>query len=115
VAALFPTPLQVQLMKTVSSGGNATSRFLATHWATIRPHLLELLRARSLAVRESGFADDALNELVVSLIKHDRLAPYIEGEGVQLGVLSVWALQKLYGVMRSRGGGGGGGGWWGCG
>lgn len=91
-------------MKTISMGSNATSRFLAKHWATLRPHLLGLLNSRSYAVRESGFADDALNELVVCLIKDDRLAPYIDGDvGVQLGVLSVWALQKLYGVMRARG------------
>lgn len=90
----------------VDGGGfvNATARFLAANWSTIRPHLLNIVNARFCAVRESGIAEDALSELAISLIKHDRLAPYINsGEGVQLGVLTVWALQRAANQMRCWG------------
>lgn len=83
---------------------NSTSRFLATHWATIRPHLLDVVRARFYHIRSSGIAEDALSDLTISLIKSDRLAPYLNsGEGIHLGVLTVWALQKAYSRLRSWG------------
>lgn len=83
---------------------NATSRFLATHWATLRPHLLEVVQARFYHIRSSDIAEDALSDLTISLIKSDRLAPYLNsGDGIHLGVLTVWALQKAYSRLRSWG------------
>lgn len=83
---------------------NATARFLAANWSTIRPHLLDIVNARFWAVRESDIAEDAVGDMVVYLIKNDTLAPYLEsGKGVQLGVLRVWALQRAATQMRSWG------------
>lgn len=83
---------------------SVTAQFLAKHWATLRPVLVEHLHRKLLQTRVLGTAEDHVGGLATKLLASDYLASYIaSGHEVRANVLKVWAYQFACSEMRGWG------------
>ena len=87
-----------------SSRQSVTAQFLAAHWATLRPVLVDHLHRKLSQTRTLGTAEDHVGGFAAKLLASDYLASYIAGgHKVRANVLKVWAYQFACSEMRGWG------------
>lgn len=88
----------------VNSRQTVTAQFLAVHWGTLRPMLVEYLHRKLPQTRTLGTAEDHVGGFAAKILASDYLASYINaGEKVRACVFKHWVWHFACSEMRGWG------------